>query len=172
MVKDLIDSHYKTREFTNLAEHFVKDPTHLEELVQFATSDLKHPYPEYASWLLIHILKKSPDLLIPYQEHFIECILVSKNQSVLRNLMNVCVSLPLTDFRESEFLDKLIELIKDESNKAALFVYSMYKIIQFTKKYPEIKPEILGTIELKQTHAIQPSIKVAIRNYLNATKNL
>lgn len=172
MVIELIDRLYKSREFTNSADLFIREPSQIDELVNIATSDQKYPYPEYSSWLLIHVLKKSPELLTSYQTNLIDCILISKNQSVLRNLINVTVSLPLIEFKESEFLDKLIEFIKDDSNKAALFVYSLYKLIQFTQKYPEIKPEILGILEIKQIHEVQPSIKVAIRNYLKATNHL
>lgn len=172
MIVELIDRHYKTREFTNLADLFIKDPTLLNELVNVATSDLNHPYPEYASWLLIHIIKKHPELVVPYQSQLIDKILGSNNQSVLRNLVNTTVSLPLIEHKESAFLDKLIEFIKDDSNKVALFVYSLYKLIQFIQKYPEIKPEIMGIIELKQAKEMQPSIKVSIRNFLKATKDL
>lgn len=172
MILALIDQRYKTRDFTKVAEKFIQDPSLLPELIEVATSDLKHPYPEYASWLLIHVVKKTPEIVEPFQSSLIDTILRSKNQSVLRNLTNVCVELPLIEYRESEFLDRLIELLKDDSNKVALFVYSIYKLIQFTLKYPEIKHEILGIIELKQSREIQPSIKIAIRNYLKSTKNI
>ena len=90
----------------------------------------------------------------------------------MRNLCNTCSHLPLIDYKESEFLDQLIDFIKDDSNKVALFVYGMYKLIQFTQKYPEIKPEIEGIIELKQTVNIQPAVRIGIRNYLKATKSI
>src|SRR5574343_144762 len=103
-------------------------------------------------------VKTKPGVLKPFQPQFIDWLFKSKNQSVLRNLWNTCSHLPLIDYKESEFLDQLIDFIKDDSNKVALFVYAMYKLIQFTKKYPEIKPEIEGIIELKQTVNIQPAV--------------
>ena len=90
----------------------------------------------------------------------------------MRNLCNTCSNLPLIDYKESEFLDQLIAFIKDDSNKVALCVYAIYKLIQFTEKYPEIKPEIVGIIELKQTVTIQPAVRIGIRNYLKATKSI
>lgn len=172
MILNLIDNRYKTRDFTKSAELIIQDPSLLPELIEVATSDLKHPYPEYASWLLIHVVKKVPEIVEPFQHCLIDTILSSKNQSVLRNLTNVCVELPLIEYRESEFLDRLIEFLKDDSNKVALFVYAIYKLIQFTIKYPEIKHEILGIIDLKQSRDLPPSIKIGIRNYLKATKNI
>jgi hypothetical protein len=82
--------------------------------------------------------------------------------------MAICELLPLIEYKESEFLDKLIDNIKDDSNKVALFVYSIYKLIQFTKKYPEIKPEIEGIISLKE-EPMKPAMKIGIRRYLKET---
>ena len=170
-VLELIDAHYKTREFTHFASDFIAGKYDLKELVDLATSQLAHPYPEYASWMLQHVVKKAPKLVEPFQAQLIDCILVSTNQSVLRNLTNITVSLPLIEYREAEYLDRLIEFLKDDSNKVALFVYGLYKLIQFTKKYPEIKTEINAIIELKQA-PLQPSIRIGIRNFLKETAAL
>ena len=172
MVKDLLEEHYKQHGFPKLAARFILEPNLIPELIEIAVSDLNHPFPECASWLLTHIVKTNPDLLETFQPQFIDCLLKSKNQSVLRNLCNTCSHLSLIDYKESEFLDQLIAFIKDDSNKVALFVYAIYKLIQFSQKYPEIKPEIEGIIELKQTVHIQPAIRVGIRNYLKATKSI
>ena len=155
MVKELISKYYKSSEFLNLADSFITDPSLLHELVDIATSELPHPFPEYASWLLIHIAKKAPFWGMRPVPILIDSILISTNQSVLRNLMNTSVSLQLTEYKESDFLDKTIQFISTDSYKVALFVYSIYKLIQFTHKYPEIKPEILGIIDLKRNNEIQ-----------------
>jgi hypothetical protein len=172
MVKHLLEEHYKQHGFPKLAARFILEPALIPELVEIAISNLNHPFPECASWLLIHIVKTNPELLEEFQPKFINCLIQSKNQSVLRNLCNTCSQLPLIDYKESEFLDKLIVFIKDDSNKVALSVYALYKLIHFTERYPEIKPEILGIIELKQTVTIQPFMRVGIRNYLKATSSI
>lgn len=154
-----------------LSDEYIKDAVLLEELVELSVSDLPHPYPEYSSWLMIHIAKKSPEVLEPFQPKMIDRILVSTNQSVLRNLVNVSEMLPLIEYKESEYLDRLVHFITDDSNKVALFVYSIYKLIQFTHKYPEIKYEIEGIISLKQ-EPLKPAMRIGIRNYLKEVKNI
>jgi len=84
----LIKENYKSSNFLLLADNFVQQPSLLDDLVGVATSQLSHPFPEYASWLLIHVEKKSPGILIPFQHNFIDYLLHGKNQSVLRNLLN------------------------------------------------------------------------------------
>jgi hypothetical protein len=165
MVKELIDKEYKTREFTRLANQFIENPSDIAELVEVSGSKEPHPYPEYASWLLIHITRKAPQLIEAYQHKFIDTILRSSNQSVLRNLLNSCVSLPLIEHEESAFLDRLLDFVKDDTNKVALQVYSLYKLEQFVEKYPEILPEINGILDLKEENNLQPAMRVAIRNF-------
>ena len=169
MVKELIDTYYKTHDFTKQAVRFVERTELLDELVEVAVSDMPKPYPEHASWLMAHISDIEPSLLQKYQPALIDRILVSKNQSVLRNLVNVCGTLPLVEHRQSELLDKLIDFIKDDSNKPALFVYALYKLIQFTHEFPEISNEIEGIIALKP-EPLKPSIKIGVRNYRKATE--
>lgn len=170
-VKETISARSKNRGFTGLADLFILRQELIPELVELAISDLEHPYPEYASWLIWHISKKKPKLIESFQPLFIDRILVTKNQSVLRNLVNITQMLPLIEYKEGEYLDKLIEFIRDDSNKPALFVYSLYKLIDFTKKYPEIKAEIEEIIKMKQIE-LKPSHIVSIRNYRLKTKDI
>jgi hypothetical protein len=164
MVTELIDKTYRTQNFPKNAELFIREPKYIQELVNVAISDISYPYPEYASWLLPHINKENDRLLIPFQEQLIDRILTSENQSVLRNLVNTIQSLPLIDYRESELLNRLINFISDDRNKVALFVYALYKLIQFVKKYPEIDFEIKSILSLKQ-EPLKPAMRIAIRNY-------
>jgi len=170
--KVLIDQMYMTRDFTHLAELYINDSNLLRELVEVATSNMSHPYPEYASWLLVHISQKNQSVLESYQPQMIDRILVSENQSVLRNLVNTTNNLSLSQYKESEFLDRLLHFITDDSNKVALFVYAIYKLIQFTNKYPEIKSEIEGIITLKESQELRPALRIGIRNYRLKTKHL
>ena len=169
--KDFINNMFLTRDFAKHVDVFVKDEKLLIDLVKTATSNLPHPYPEYGSWLITHIAKTQPQVLEKFQEDFIDCVMASKNQSVLRNLVNTTQLLPLIEYKESEYLDKLLTFIKDDSNNVALFVYSLYKLIQFTKKYPEIKNEIEGVLLLKPQE-MKPSMRVAIRKYKTIFKTI
>jgi hypothetical protein len=101
----------------------------------------------------------------------IDRILSSENQSVLRNLTNVCHSLPLIDYKQSELLDRLITFISDDTNKVALFVYGCYKLIQFVQKYPELKSEIEAIFSMKP-EPLKPAMRIGMRNFRAATKNI
>jgi hypothetical protein len=72
---------------------------------------------------------------------------------------------PLTDYRESDVLDALIAHLKNEEDKVALRVYSLYKLTEFVKRYPEIKTEIDAVLELIQDNPMSPFMKVGIRHF-------
>jgi len=71
----------------------------------------------------------------------------------------------------------LLLFVADDTNKVALQVYAIYKLIQFTHKYPEIKTEIEALFALKEENGnssakIKPAMRVAIRNYRQKTVQL
>jgi hypothetical protein len=168
MVKELIDKYYKAKNFGSKASLFIESNEKIDELVKVAVSHDQYPYPQYASWLLVHISKSNNELLLPHLPSFIDEFLISKDQTILRNLANLLQASPLSEYKDGQLLDHLLKLINDDSNKVALFVYSLYCLIQFTRKYPEIKKEVLQIIQSKQ-EPLQPAMRVAIRNYLKST---
>lgn len=168
-VKEFIRTNVKSKDFTSLYALFIEYPEHLDQLIEVATSDLKHPFPEYASWLVLHISKNKPKILEPFQAILIDRILTSGNQSVLRNLVYTNNCIGKTKYKEGEFLDFLFEALRNENNKIALQVYSLYTLITFVDDYPEIKSEINELLLLKPT-PMKPAMKVAIRNFQKATK--
>jgi hypothetical protein len=72
---------------------------------------------------------------------------------------------PLTDYREGDFLDSLINHVKNEENKVALRVYCLYKLTSFIQRYPEIKVEIDAVLEIIQENPMSPFMKIGIRNF-------
>lgn len=154
-----------------LISPFLEDKSNLVKLIETSRSQLAHPYPAYASWMISNISKVKPDLLFEFQDQLVDLVLTSSNQSVLRNSVQTLINLPLPDHREGELLDRLLQFIKDDSNKVALFVYSIYLLAKFTLKYPEIKQEIQAIIGSKPEN-MKPAMRIGIRNYLSQTAHI
>jgi hypothetical protein len=164
-VEEALIARIKKPKFTEWHRHFVAHPEQIPDLVDLALGSKKAPMPAHASWLLIHLAKADWTLLASYEHAFIDHFLQSTNPSILRNLLVSLLEFPLTDYRESDFLDYLITHVKNEENKVALRVYSLYKLTEFVQRYPEIKVEIDAVIELIQEHPMSPAMKVGIRNF-------
>lgn len=146
-----------------LLSPFLKDRSKIDELVRITKNLEEYPLKEYASYALTHLQKQKVDLA-PYRNTFIDILFLTDNQSVLRNLSNIVYQLPFDDYRESEFFDLLLSFIKNPANKVALHVYSIYNLIHFAKRYPELIEEIRLIIHDKASQK-SPAYKVAIRNF-------
>jgi hypothetical protein len=164
-VEEALIARLKEPKFTEWHTYFVAHPELIPDLVDLALSSKKPPLPAHASWLLIHIAKSDWTLLRSYEHAFIDHFLVSTNQSILRNLLSSLLEFPLTDYRESDLLDSLITHFKNEEDKVALRVYSLYKLTGFVQRYPEIKVEIDAVLEIIQENPMSPFMKIGIRHY-------
>jgi len=159
------------RNFEELQVYFAKHPKKLEELIQLVTNEEPYPLEEYGSWILVHLCKTQPEQIQPYYNHMVDIAFKSRNQSVMRNVVNVVHHLKITDYRESEYVDLLINFVQDYENKVAVQVYSIYVLAQFVKKYPELKPEILEIIDL-HADGKSAAYRSSVRNFLKMTKNI
>ena len=164
-VEEALIARIKKPKFTEWHRHFVAHPEQIPDLVDLALGSKKPPLPAHASWLLIHIAKTDWTLLRSHEHAFINHFLVSTNQSILRNLLSSLLEFPLTDYRESDFLDSLIAHFKNKEDKVALRVYSLYKLTEFVQRYPEIKVEIDAITEIIQDNPMSPFMKIGIRHF-------
>lgn len=150
--------------------YFRAHPDQLNELVHLVLKLEPYPYKEYGSWILTHLSKSDQLNLQHLYPSFVDLLFKTDDQSVLRNVLRCLNFLEITEYRESEFIDLLIGFIRDYSNKVALQVYSIYMLIPFVKKYPELKSEILETIHLYSKNKTA-AYTIAQRNFIQSTKN-
>jgi hypothetical protein len=164
--KNLILENRKTRGFPRLSEVFIAQPNMLPGLIYLLGDEYKYPFPEYSSWLLTHIAKRNSNILQPYLETLVDHLLNTKNESARRNVLGAICNLPLTDYEEGQFLNKLLEWISNPTTKPAIVMYSLEKLVQFCEKYPEIKTEVEAILNFLDASDLSPAIKVAKRKFL------
>lgn len=168
------DEILRIRQVRNKSEFislFQKNPEYLDELLKEILNLSEYPYKEYASWILVHLCKSS-DLDI--QKHYpdlIDVLFKTNDQTVLRNIVNCISMLKIQEYRESDLIDLLIHFIQDPKNKVALHVYSIYILIQFVQKYPELKSEISEIIAHNE-RGKSAAFQVARRNFDTRTKKI
>lgn len=164
-IKDIISENYKQRGFLKITSTVLENPELINELFKIILEETEYPYPEYSSWLLFNVFKKVPQYAKIHSNSIVDIILIINNAAVLRNMIASSILTILDEYREGELMDKLIFCLKDSKSKPALIVNSIYKLIQFTHKYPDIKYEILNIIEIVEQQNISPSVKVGIKKY-------
>lgn len=170
-IHDLLDEFRKSLNMTFYVKCFVDNPKYIKEIVEIIKRQEKHPFPEYGSWILTHIVKQNADLIEPFKNELIDVILIKQNQSVLRNVVVVLRDLGISEYKETELLDRYISFIKENSNKVALQVNAMYCLIDYVKKYPELKDEITSIIQLAAVEK-SPAYTAGFKNFLKRIKKI
>lgn len=150
-------------------QHFGSDEKKLDELVRIVLDLEEYPYKEYASYIMTHLVKMKEYSFQSYYNNLVDLLFKTKDQTVLRNITNVIHHSSITSYRESEFIDLLISFIQDPKNKVALHVYSIYVLVQFVKKYRELKTEIEQIIELN-SEGKTAAWKIAQQNFQQWTR--
>lgn len=136
----------------------------IPELIAFTTYET-YPFPQYSSWLLIHIAEKYPARILPYHAQLIDQYLILIDPSAQRNLANCLTKLPSTTYREGELLDLLFNQLIDSTSKVAVKVYAMYLIVDFIQKFPELKSELIAILEKNLVHE-SPAYHAAVRKVM------
>ncbi|MES2588074.1 MAG: hypothetical protein V4622_03780 [Bacteroidota bacterium] len=168
---EIVTKFKENRNFTEIIPQILANKKLSEDLFLMVQTKMEYPFAEHASWIMIHLCQENPSFVQKHEKRLIDILFDTNNQTVLRNIVNILNQLELTDYRESELIDLLVDFILDKKNKVALHVYSIYLLIKFIKKYPELKVEIDSVLELKNENA-SPAYKVAVRNYHTITSKL
>ena len=170
-IKELVLNIFENRNFDFYKKYFKQNTEQLDELFLLVKNQAEYPLKEYASWIFVHLCKSQAQDIQPYYNAFVDILFESDNQSVLRNVLNVIKHLEKNDYRESEFIDLMIGFIQNSKNKVALHVYSMYVLIHFILKYPELKSEIIKVIELN-SEGKSPAYYAGFRHFSKSLKNI
>lgn len=163
-VKHKIVEFRDSRNKEEFIHYFTSDKRRLDEILRHIWSLSEYPYKEYASWMFMHIVKSKKIDATKYYNKLVDTLFKTHDQTVLRNVVCCLDQINITDYQESELIDQLISFIQDRSNKVALQVYSIYLLIKFCKKYPELTQEILVVI-MMNSEGKTAGYRIAIRNF-------
>jgi hypothetical protein len=170
MVMSLIVEHRGMKDFPKLADWFLENTEYVGALVDLATSEEKYPFPQYASWMLLHVTRKNFVLVEPFYNRITDRILTAKDPSVLRNLVGVSIFLPLQEYKQTELLDRLMALISDCDSKPGLIGYSIQKLTEYIELYPELQKEVEMTLEYREEMGVSAGVQVWIKRILREKK--
>ena len=153
----------KERDFKKATSFLVHEPELSEQILQLIEQKAEYPFAEHASWLWIHLCKEKPAFAQPFYPRLLDILFETKNESVLRNILNGLFQLEIEAHRESEFVDLLFGFLLNKAHKVALHVYSIYFLMRFVRRYPELKGELQQCVDILLENPT-PALTVAARN--------
>lgn len=153
----------KERDFKKATAFLVNEPELSELLLQLVEHKAAYPLAEHASWIWIHLAKEKAYFAQDFYPRLLDILFETKNETVLRNVLNALFQLELIAYREGEFIDLLFNFLLNKTHKVALHVYAIWMLIRFIKKYPELKGELYQCVDLLLENAT-PALHSASRN--------
>jgi hypothetical protein len=162
--RDLVLAFQANRDYALFSALAISDENTLPELIALCKT-VEFPFPEYSSWLLSHITDRYPEKIQSFHTDLIDCYLDFQNESMQRNIMHALLVLPLIEYRDGEFLDRLFFLLTQTSTKVANRVYAMYYVLRFCTLYPDLKVELKNILELDE-NTYSPAYYAAKRKVL------
>lgn len=154
--------------WNKISEEIIKNHKIDEFLPLFLSSDLK--ISQRASAFFMTIVNINPKVFLPFQNELIKCLENKPNIPQRRNLMRWFLTVELKESHQGIILHKAFEFLENTEEEIATKCYALWNIYHFTKKYPELIPELISLIELLKQQKSTPAILSASRNILKKLK--
>lgn len=159
------------RDFKKATSFLADEQKLCEKLLRLIEQKAEYPFAEHASWMWIHLAKEKPAFAQPFYPRLLDILFETKNESILRNVLNALFQLEIEDYRQSEFVDLLFGFLLNKAHKVALHVYSIYFLMRFVRLYPELKGELQHCVEILMENPT-PALTVAARNMRRALASI
>lgn len=105
------------------------------------------PIPQRASWLLMVVNDKHPELLKPYLKLFIDTIQSFKIDGIKRGMLSVLASHHIPSKQQGKLINICFDFILSPDASLAIKVFSLQCIGNIAKEHPELIPELKAAIE-------------------------
>ncbi len=139
--KEMLLEFKGNRDYKLFSFQAIQNPQTIPDLIELCYT-ISYPFPQYSSWLLSHVAENHLKQLLPFHADLIDVFLTCTDHSAQRNLGNVLLKLPETDYKSGEMLERLFAFLQDADAKVALKAYAMYLLVPLVKPYPELVREL------------------------------
>ena len=101
-----------------------------------------------SAWVLSYVIRKYPSLLTPYLAQTIDLLTTpGLPTAVPRNILRVLQDFPLPESVHGPLMDACFRFIADPAAPIAVKAFSLTVLDNLSRTYPEIRPELITTIE-------------------------
>jgi hypothetical protein len=125
------------------------DPIRFKELMKFLFCG-EAPCNDKASWVMVNVLEKYPDLMLPYRDKMLDYLEHPGTQIMFkRHIIKAYYLSHLPKKKLGLLTSQAMQYLANPQEGKALRVYSMNVLEKIVAKYPELKPEF--ELILKET---------------------
>ena len=125
----------------------LNDPKQIDDLMNcFFDKNLR--LNQYSSWPMTVIVDKNPTLILPYLSKMLKALDNPAHDAVVRNTVRVLQNISIPEEFEGEIYERCFDYLNDTKEKPSIRAFSMKVLSNIAMKYPELKEELIKSIEL------------------------
>lgn len=129
-----------------IAKAIGNDPEEFKKIINIIYT-AEAPLPQRASWLLMIISRKHPELITPYVSRFINSITDFKTDGIKRNMLSALCTQEIPKRIQGKTVTICFDFILSPAETVAVKALSLDILFKFIKNYPELKNELKAAIE-------------------------
>lgn len=160
-LKKLLLSQHSKAVTNQIIEWIGADSKRFEALMNFVLSE--HPMlSQRAAWPLSYIAVTQSELIYPYLNKLLEIVKGNVHPAIKRNTFRFLKEIDIPEKNVSKTLDVCIKVASDPKETIAVICFSFQTLLKLTKKFPEIKNEVIYITECHQSNEA-PAVKNTIK---------
>ena len=101
-----------------------------------------------SAWVLDHLNQISKETVRPYLSQMIMFLSASNNESLQRTYLKILGQNEIPKENSGVLMDLCFELLNNPQSAVAVRAWCIFILMEFAKKYPEIKNELKPILEL------------------------
>lgn len=147
VIKDLLSKSQSKTIRDEIVNKVYSDPKLISELMGCFFSDNLR-LNQYAAWPVGIIGVQKPQLILPYLGDMVNGLDLPVHDAFIRNTLRVLQFIDLPEDIEGVVYDKSFSYLNDPDRPIAIRVFAMSVLTNIAVKYPDLKDELIKTIEL------------------------
>jgi len=171
VIQDLLDAGHSKELRDEIVNYVGKSPKRMKALMYYFFHD-EWRYNQRASWAMMHVTMKQPQLAMPYYQQLLDNLNDPKHDAVVRNTLRIFEDNPIPEFLEGELMDKCFAYLLNQKEANAIRIFSMTVLLKIVKKYPELAFELRETLEDQLTYEVSAGFKSRATRTLKALKSM
>lgn len=171
VIQDLLDAGHSKELRDEMVDYVGNSATRMKALMHFFFHD-EWRYNQRASWAVMHVTIKQPQLAEPYYKRLAENLNEPKHDAVVRNTLRIFQDNDIPESIEGELMDKCFGYLIDTKVANAVRVFSMTVLLKIVRKYPELAFELRETLEDQLTYEVSAAFKSRGQKTLKALKSM
>lgn len=171
LIQHLLDAGHSKELRDEIVDHVGKSTPRMKALMHFFFHD-EWRYNQRASWAVMHVTLKQPQLAKPYYQKMIDNLSKPKHDAVVRNTLRIFEDNPIPEEIEGQLMDLCFGYLINQKEANAIRVFSMTVLLKIVQKYPELAFELKETLEDQLTYEVSAAFKSRGKKTLKALKSM